>query len=58
MKKLGSHARFLFVLLLILAGLGLAGCATTGDSDNLSERPWDSPKGWENGLPSTMSEGR
>ncbi len=52
------HARYVFILLLILAGLGVSGCATTDSDDNMSERPWNSPKGWENGLPSTMSEGR
>jgi len=46
-----------FCLLLAIAGLGLAGCATT-DSENLSERPWNTPKTWETGLPSNMNEGR
>jgi hypothetical protein len=46
-----------FLLLLLLASLGLIGCAST-DPDNLSARPWNSPKSWENGLPSAMTEGR
>ena len=47
-------------LLLLLASLalGLAGCASTEDSNNASVRPWNAPQGWENGLPSTMTEGR
>jgi len=45
------------LLLLVLAALALGGCATT-DSENLSERPWNTPKSWENGLPSNMTEGR
>jgi hypothetical protein len=49
--------RTLFFLILALAGMWLSGCAST-DSENLSERPWNSPKGWENGLPSSMTEGR
>jgi hypothetical protein len=46
---------------LALAGVvvfGLAGCATADDSENASVRPWNTPKGWENGLPSSMQEGR
>jgi hypothetical protein len=43
--------------LLLLAGVLLSGCATA-EPDNLSARPWNSPKGWENGLPNGMMEGR
>lgn len=45
--------------LLLLAGamVFLSGCATP-DPDNASARPWNSPKGWENGLPSSVFEGR
>lgn len=39
--------------LLILA----AGCATTED-ETLSERPWNSPKSWESGVPQAMQQGR
>jgi len=56
-KNLSSNWRYALLLLLILAGVGLSGCATN-DPDDLSERPWNAPKGWENGLPSSMSEGR
>ena len=52
-----EELRSLGLLLLAAAALGLAGCATT-ESDNLSERPWNTPKTWENGLPSGMFEGR
>ena len=45
------------LLLIALATIGLAGCATA-ESENVSERPWNSPKSWENGLPSSMTEGR
>lgn len=47
----------MFLLGLVLGALGLSGCAST-EPDNMSERPWNSPKGWENGLPSGMTEGR
>ncbi len=52
------RARSVWFLILGLVALGLAGCASTQDSENASVRPWNTPKGWENGLPSTMQEGR
>jgi hypothetical protein len=33
----------------------VTGCKT---DDDLSSRPWNSPKSWENGLPASMTEGR
>ena len=47
----------LLMLCIAAAALG-AGCASTRDPENLSERPWNSPKGWEHGLPTGMLEGR
>lgn len=45
-------------LFLLAAGLFLlAGCAST-EPENASSRPWNSPKGWETGLPSGLTEGR
>jgi len=49
------RASLLFLFLLALAGL--SGCATS-DPDNLSQRPWNSPKSWETGLPTSILEGR
>ena len=49
--------RFFFLILLGASLLALAGCAST-ESENVSTRPWNSPKGWEGGLPSGMTEGR
>ena len=46
-----------WLLLLPLAALFLSGCAST-EAENLSERPWNSPKSWETGLPSGLMEGR
>jgi outer membrane biogenesis lipoprotein LolB len=57
MKTRLRHLRGWFLLLLALAPLVLAGCAST-ESENASARPWNSPKGWEHGLPSGMTEGR
>jgi hypothetical protein len=48
-----SNSRWAVLLLLVLAAVVFVGCATT-ESDNMSERPWNSPQGWENGLPSSM----
>jgi hypothetical protein len=51
MKKLLAHPRSILLALLFLAALGLSGCTTTeNEYDNASVRPWNSPRGWENGL--------
>jgi hypothetical protein len=50
--------RFLFALFFVAAGLFCAGCASTVDSENASVRPWNQPRGWEHGLPTTINEGR
>jgi len=44
---------------LFLAGLfALSGCSST-EPDNLSARPWNTPKGYESGLPvQMMQQGR
>jgi hypothetical protein len=52
-----SKVRWFFVGLLLLGALGLSGCAGN-DTENSSVRPWDTPKSWENGMPSSMTEGR
>ena len=51
------NARAALFLLIVLAAVALVGCAST-ESENLSERPWNSPKSWETGLPSGLMEGR
>ncbi len=53
MKRI-QYLRCLLLLLAVSASLGLTGCAT---NDELSSRPWNAPKDWENGLPSQMMEG-
>jgi len=42
-----------WLLLAVGAMLWLSGCATT-DPENLTDRPWNSPKGWETGYPGGM----
>jgi hypothetical protein len=45
-------------LLVLVAWTALMqGCSTT-ESENRSPRPWNSPIGWESGLPSGLTEGR
>jgi hypothetical protein len=51
MNRIRSSWLLCFLFALVL--LGAAGCATT-DPDNASVRPWNSPTGWENGIPSGM----
>ena len=52
MKRIISNLRYVFLLLLAVTALAAAGCATP--SENVSERPWNAPQGWETGLPSGM----
>jgi hypothetical protein len=49
--------RILFGLLLVVIAGFVTGCATT-DPENVSERPWNAPKTWEHGLPTSIMEGR
>jgi hypothetical protein len=55
MKRLGSSCLVLMLFTLLL--LAASGCATK-EPDNASVRPWDSPMGWENGIPSGMYQNR
>jgi hypothetical protein len=57
--KSGAFLRMNLVLLgLVAVGLLLVGCATDHDMENASARPWNAPKNWETGLPSSVLEGR
>jgi hypothetical protein len=56
----GVHSirqRLTGLLLLAAAVIFLGGCATS-EPDNASARPWNAPKTWETGLPSSAFEGR
>jgi hypothetical protein len=46
----------LISLLAVLAGI-VTGCKST-EPENVSARPWNTPRGWEHGLPSMINEGR
>ena len=48
----------LFALAAMAGSFLLAGCASTADAENVSERPWNAPRNWEGGLPGGMMEGR
>lgn len=52
--RIASKLVFCFALLGLLLTIG---CATTGE-ENISERPWNTPMSWENGIPSSMMQGR
>jgi len=46
---------------LALLALGLLAFATgcnTPEPDNMSSRPWNSPKGWEGGVPGMLYDRR
>ena len=45
-------------LLLLLGWFVLAGSGCKTEAENTSSRPWNGPKGWENGFPTRINEGR
>jgi hypothetical protein len=53
-KQLSILLLGLFAMLLMFGGMG---CAST-DSENVSSRPWNSPRDWEGGLPPAFMQGR
>ncbi len=55
MKRSRGNRLFVLLLGLVLARW-VTGCAT--NDENLSERPWNTPKSWESGLPAGMTEER
>jgi hypothetical protein len=48
MKRLAAHWLWLIVLAAVL--FGVSGCAT-GEPENASVRPWNTPQSWESGMP-------
>jgi len=52
-------SRWLTLALAAIALSFVSGCKTTEeDLSNSNERPWNTPKSWESGLPSSIYEGR
>ncbi len=51
------NQRWSIVFLLALVLATFVGCATN-DVENESARPWNAPKTWETGLPTSILEGR
>lgn len=49
--------RLIGLVLLAAVAILLGGCASS-EPDNASARPWNAPKSWETGLPSSAFEGR
>lgn len=47
----------LLALAACAAALWVSGCAST-NSENLTETPWNTPKSWETGFPTGMTEER
>jgi len=43
---------------LLLAVIVMASGCASNEPQNRSARPWNSPKGWEGGLPVGLTEGR
>lgn len=50
--------KFLWLALLLAAGTLFVGCASDDEIQNASSRPWNTPKSWETGFPTGLTEGR
>jgi hypothetical protein len=51
MRHSANHfVRAALLLVLLASALIMTGCASS-ESANVSERPWNSPQGWESGMP-------
>ncbi|MCK9315677.1 MAG: hypothetical protein M0Q48_05990 [Verrucomicrobia bacterium] len=58
-KRLNLFARVVVIGWVVFSGFMVSGCKTTeNDLANQSERPWNSPRGWDGRLPVQMMEGR
>lgn len=58
-RVLNWFARLMVIAWVIVSGFAVCGCKTTEDDlANNSERPWNSPRGWDSRLPSQLMEGR
>jgi hypothetical protein len=58
-KRLSLFARVVVIGWVVFSGFMVSGCKTTeNDLANQSERPWNSPSGWNSRMPVQMMEGR
>jgi hypothetical protein len=55
-KKIKGWQSWILALASAAVLLGTIGCAHTDET--LNERPWNSPKNWETGMPTGMMQGR
>lgn len=55
--RLLKFGRCLLAALALGSALLVSGCNTT-EPDNMSSRPWNSPKGWESGVPGMIYDRR
>ncbi|MBL6764378.1 MAG: hypothetical protein ISQ14_05435 [Verrucomicrobiae bacterium] len=52
--KASAVLRFLFLAVALIGVTLLSGCASTGEPENQSSRPWNQPRGWESGVPGLL----
>lgn len=57
MSRIGWAVRWGW-LGVVLGLMALSVGCSTPDADNMSARPWNAPRSWESGLPSSVYEGR
>ena len=50
-------SKVIYMLVLIAGLVTLSGCITD-EPENVSSRPWNSPRGFEGGVPSSINEGK
>ncbi len=55
--RLLQLGRGLLAVVALLALVLATGCAT-GEPENQSSRPWNTPKGWEGGVPGMLYDRR
>jgi hypothetical protein len=54
MRAFLCHGRWALLLLLALVAFGGGGCKTTAEDENMSQRPWNSPEGFDYNMPGGM----
>jgi hypothetical protein len=54
MRALFRQRRWALLLLVVLGAIGWGGCATTAEDENLSQRPWNAPEGFDYNMPGGM----